>query len=102
VTIPLGNLQNPSSELTANTVFSLSLILGTKASEEVLRQNGTFTSTVAPVSIVNAGSRISQADSKTLENSENVTLQLFNPLTPELNPSVQRRLTRFFTWDFAS
>jgi hypothetical protein len=26
----------------------------------------------------------------------------FNPLTPELNPSVQRRLTRFFTGDFAS
>jgi hypothetical protein len=27
---------------------------------------------------------------------------LFNPLTPELNPSAQRCLTRFFTWDFAS
>jgi hypothetical protein len=26
----------------------------------------------------------------------------FNPLTPELNPSVQRCLTRFFTGDFAS
>jgi hypothetical protein len=25
-----------------------------------------------------------------------------NPLTPELNPSVQRWLTRFFTGDFAS
>jgi hypothetical protein len=25
-----------------------------------------------------------------------------NPLTPELNPSAQRRLTRFFTGDFAS
>jgi hypothetical protein len=25
-----------------------------------------------------------------------------NPLTPELNPSVQRCLTRFFTGDFAS
>jgi hypothetical protein len=25
-----------------------------------------------------------------------------NPLKPELNPSAQRRLTRFFTWDFAS
>jgi hypothetical protein len=25
-----------------------------------------------------------------------------NPLTPELNPSAQRWLTRFFTWDFAS
>jgi hypothetical protein len=25
-----------------------------------------------------------------------------NPLTPELNPSVQRCLTRFFTVDFAS
>jgi hypothetical protein len=27
---------------------------------------------------------------------------LFNPLTPELNPSAQRCLTRFFTGDFAS
>jgi hypothetical protein len=26
----------------------------------------------------------------------------FNPLTPELNPSAQRCLTRFFTGDFAS
>jgi hypothetical protein len=26
----------------------------------------------------------------------------FNPLTPELNPSAQRYLTRFFTGDFAS
>jgi hypothetical protein len=26
----------------------------------------------------------------------------FNPLTPELNPSTQRCLTRFFTGDFAS
>jgi hypothetical protein len=25
-----------------------------------------------------------------------------NPLTPELNPSAQRCLARFFTWDFAS
>jgi hypothetical protein len=25
-----------------------------------------------------------------------------NPLKPELNPSAQRRLTRFFTGDFAS
>jgi hypothetical protein len=25
-----------------------------------------------------------------------------NPVTPELNPSTQRCLTRFFTWDFAS
>jgi hypothetical protein len=25
-----------------------------------------------------------------------------NPLTPELNPSAQRCLTRFFTGDFAS
>jgi hypothetical protein len=25
-----------------------------------------------------------------------------NPLTPELNPSAQRWLTRFFTGDFAS
>jgi hypothetical protein len=30
-------------------------------------------------------------------------MQLFiNPLTPELNPSAQRCLTRFFTGDFAS
>jgi hypothetical protein len=27
---------------------------------------------------------------------------LFNPLMPELNPSAQRCLTRFFTGDFAS
>jgi hypothetical protein len=27
-------------------------------------------------------------------------LWLFNPLTPELNPSAQRCLTRFFTGDF--
>jgi hypothetical protein len=25
-----------------------------------------------------------------------------NPLTPELIPSAQRCLTRFFTWDFVS
>jgi hypothetical protein len=61
VTISWGNLQNLSSELNSNTVFVLNIILGTKASEEVLRQNGTFTSTVARVSIVDAGSRISQA-----------------------------------------
>jgi hypothetical protein len=24
----------------------------------------------------------------------------FNPLMPELNPSAQRCLPRFFTWDF--
>jgi hypothetical protein len=30
----------------------------------------------------------------------NVTV--LNPLTPELNPSAQRCLTRFFTWDFVS
>jgi hypothetical protein len=29
-------------------------------------------------------------------------LQLFNPLTPELNPSAQRCLPRLFTGDFAS
>jgi hypothetical protein len=27
---------------------------------------------------------------------------LFDPLTPKLNPSAQRCLTRFFTEDFAS
>jgi hypothetical protein len=27
---------------------------------------------------------------------------IINPLTPELNPSAQRCLTRFFTGDFAS
>jgi hypothetical protein len=27
---------------------------------------------------------------------------LFNPLTPELNPSAQRCLTRYFIGDFAS
>jgi hypothetical protein len=29
-------------------------------------------------------------------------LGAINPLTPELNPSAQRCLTRFFTGDFAS
>jgi hypothetical protein len=29
-------------------------------------------------------------------------IQFINPLTPELNPSAQRCLTRFFTGDFAS
>jgi hypothetical protein len=29
-------------------------------------------------------------------------LRNINPLTSELNPSAQRCLTRFFTWDFAS
>jgi hypothetical protein len=29
-------------------------------------------------------------------------LSAFNPLTPELNPSAQRCLTRFFTGDFPS
>jgi hypothetical protein len=28
--------------------------------------------------------------------------EMFNPLTPELNPSAQRCLTRFFTGDFVS
>jgi hypothetical protein len=28
--------------------------------------------------------------------------ETINPLTPELNPSAQRCLTRFFTGDFAS
>jgi hypothetical protein len=30
------------------------------------------------------------------------TIQWVNPLTPELNPSAQRCLTKFFTGDFAS
>jgi hypothetical protein len=30
------------------------------------------------------------------------TKTYFNPLTPELNPSAQRYLTRFFIGDFAS
>jgi hypothetical protein len=30
------------------------------------------------------------------------TSALLNPLTPELNPSAQRCLTRFFTGDFSS
>jgi hypothetical protein len=29
-------------------------------------------------------------------------MRLVNPLTPELNPSAQRCLPRFFTGDFAS
>jgi hypothetical protein len=31
-----------------------------------------------------------------------LALHYVNPLTPELNLSSQRCLTRFFTWDFAS
>jgi hypothetical protein len=33
---------------------------------------------------------------------ENMSAYNFNPLTPELNPSAQRCLTRFFTGNFAS
>jgi hypothetical protein len=33
---------------------------------------------------------------------KNICSALFNPLTPELNPSAQRCLKRFFTGDFAS
>jgi hypothetical protein len=33
---------------------------------------------------------------------ENCRQTSFNPLTPELNPSAQRCLTRFFTGDFDS
>jgi hypothetical protein len=32
----------------------------------------------------------------------NIKFFLVNPSTPELNPSAQRWLTRFFTWYFAS
>jgi hypothetical protein len=35
-------------------------------------------------------------------NSSSIWAILINPLTPELNPSAQRCLTKFFTWDFAS
>jgi hypothetical protein len=34
--------------------------------------------------------------------TELLNSQTINPLTPELNPSAQRCLTRFFTGDFAS
>jgi hypothetical protein len=33
---------------------------------------------------------------------DNVFCAVVNPLTPELNPSAQRCMTRFFTGDFAS
>jgi hypothetical protein len=33
---------------------------------------------------------------------EDISSQWINPLTPELNPSAQRCLTRFFTGDFSS
>jgi hypothetical protein len=36
------------------------------------------------------------------EGSRRLKLVDFNPLTPELNPSAQRCLTRIFTGDFAS
>jgi hypothetical protein len=32
----------------------------------------------------------------------NQMLKMFNSLTPELNPSAQRCLTKFFTGDFAN
>jgi hypothetical protein len=34
--------------------------------------------------------------------AENVQYLVINPLAPELNPSAQRCLTRFFTGDFDS
>jgi hypothetical protein len=34
--------------------------------------------------------------------TDQILLDDFNPLTPELNPSAQRCLTRFFAGDFAS
>jgi hypothetical protein len=33
--------------------------------------------------------------------SKSLSLYLINPLTPELNPSAQRYVTKFFTGDFA-
>jgi hypothetical protein len=42
-------------------------------------------------------STLCKADQKT-----SCGMQAVNPLTPELNPSAQRCLTRFFTGDFAS
>jgi hypothetical protein len=36
------------------------------------------------------------------EQNQKSTLSYINPLTPELNPSAQRWLTKFFTGDFAS
>jgi hypothetical protein len=35
-------------------------------------------------------------------NAERNIAAYVNPLTPKLNPSAQRYLTRFFTGDFAS
>jgi hypothetical protein len=34
--------------------------------------------------------------------TQNKFINLINPLTPELNPSAQRCLTRFFIGDFSS
>jgi hypothetical protein len=34
-------------------------------------------------------------------NGRSASTDCLNPLTPELNPSAQRCLTRFFTGDFA-
>jgi hypothetical protein len=36
------------------------------------------------------------------ENYKKKSSYYFNPLKPELNPSAQRCLTRFYTGDFAS
>jgi hypothetical protein len=37
-----------------------------------------------------------------LKDKAGVLLYVANLLTPELNPTAQRCMTRFFTWDFAS
>jgi hypothetical protein len=41
-------------------------------------------------------------DSTVKQNYCQIVRKIINPLTPELNPSAQRSLTRFFTEDFAS
>jgi hypothetical protein len=45
--------------------------------------------------------RVQQHQNRILDELE-VNVLLINPLTPELNPSAQRCLTRFLTGDFAS
>jgi hypothetical protein len=45
---------------------------------------------------------IAKQDMAGLEAAEMRFLRSINPLTPELNPSAHRCLTRFFTGDFAS
>jgi hypothetical protein len=53
-------------------------------------------------SFITINPKAKQQVARTLSNLLLYTLKNINPLTPELNPSAQRCLTRFFTGDYAS